>query len=56
MKEKEIKTNEREAQTTPIFMKVTRVTVTPEGRTEQELTGKELEEWAKAHGIDVGKE
>ena len=38
------------------IIKVTRVEVTPEGRTERELTGKELEEWKKAHGIDTDKE
>ena len=38
--------------TTPII-KVTHVEVTPEGRTERELTGKELEEWKKSHGINV---
>lgn len=37
-------------------MKVTHVEVTPEGRTERELTGKELEEWKKAHGIEANKE
>lgn len=41
--------------TTPII-KVVHVEVTPEGRTERELTGKELEEWKKAHGIDTDKE
>lgn len=41
--------------TTPII-KVTHVEVTPEGRTERELTGEELEEWKKAHGIDTNKE
>lgn len=34
----------------PTIVKVKRVTVTPEGRTEHELTGKELEEWMKANG------
>lgn len=38
--------------TTPII-KVTHVEVTPEGRTERELTGKELEDWKKSHGINV---
>ena len=38
------------------IIKVTHVEVTPEGRTERELTGKELEEWKKAHGIDTKKE
>ncbi len=32
------------------IVKVKHVTVTPEGRTEHELTGKELEDWMKAHG------
>lgn len=41
--------------TTPII-KVVHVEVTPEGRTERELTGKELEEWKKAHGIDTDTE
>lgn len=50
------KTLQSETQTTPIIMKVTRVEVTPEGRTERELTGKELEDWKKAHGIDTNKE
>ena len=35
------------------IIKVTHVEVTPEGRTERELTGKELEEWKKSHGINV---
>lgn len=34
----------------PTIVKVKRVTVTPEGRTERELTGKELEDWMKANG------
>ena len=34
-------------------MKVTHVEVTPEGRTERELTGEELEDWKKSHGINV---
>lgn len=34
--------------TTPII-KVVHVEVTPEGRTERELTGKELEQWKKEH-------
>lgn len=34
----------------PTVVKVKRVTVTPEGRTEHELTGKELEDWMEAHG------
>lgn len=38
--------------TTPII-KVVHVEVTPEGRTERELTGKELEDWKKSHGINV---
>ena len=38
--------------TTPII-KVTHVEVTPEGRTERELTGEELEDWKKSHGINV---
>jgi hypothetical protein len=50
------KTLQSETQTTPIIMKVTHVEVTPEGRTERELTGEELEEWKKAHGIDTNKE
>ena len=35
------------------IIKVTHVEVTPEGRTERELTGKELEDWKKSHGINV---
>lgn len=35
------------------IIKVTHVEVTPEGRTERELTGEELEEWKKSHGINV---
>lgn len=50
------KTLQSETQTTPIIMKVTHVEVTPEGRTERELTGEELEEWKKAHGIETNKE
>lgn len=38
------------------IIKVVHVEVTPEGRTERELTGEELEEWKKAHGIDTNKE
>ncbi|MBQ1573072.1 MAG: hypothetical protein IIZ78_18225 [Clostridiales bacterium] len=34
----------------PTIVKVKRVTVTPEGRTEHELTGKELEDWMKENG------
>ncbi len=30
--------------------KVVHVEVTPEGRTERELTGEELEQWKKEHG------
>ena len=47
---------EEQTKTKPIIVKVTRVEVTPEGRTERELTGEELEEWKKAHGIDTNKE
>jgi hypothetical protein len=32
--------------------KVVHVEVTPEGRTERELTGEELEQWKKDHGYD----
>lgn len=32
------------------IIKVVHVEVTPQGRTERELTGEELEEWKKAHG------
>ena len=42
-----------EIHTTPVVMKVVHVEVTPEGRTERELTGKELKEWKKSHGFDV---
>lgn len=42
-----------ESKRKPVVVKVTHVQVTREGRTERELTGKELEEWKKAHGIDV---
>ncbi len=35
------------------IIKVTHVEVTPEGRTERELTGEELEDWKKSHGINV---
>ena len=45
------KTLQSETQTTPIIVKVTHVEVTPEGRTERELTGEELEDWKKAHGV-----
>lgn len=41
--------------TRPIIT-VTHVEVTPEGRTERVLTGEELEEWKKAHGIDTDTE
>ena len=34
----------------PIVRKVVKVTVTPSGRTEKELTGEELEEWKRNHG------
>lgn len=45
-----------ESKRKPIVVKVTHVEVTREGRTERELTGKELEEWKKAHGIDTDTE
>ena len=35
------------------IIKVIHVEVTPEGRTERELTGEELEDWKKSHGINV---
>ena len=35
------------------IIKVTHVEVTSEGRTERELTGEELEDWKKSHGINV---
>lgn len=34
----------------PIVKKVVKVTVTPSGRTEHELTGEELEKWKIDHG------
>ena len=34
----------------PVIRKVTHVEVTPQGRTERELTGDELEQWKKEHG------
>ena len=43
-------------ETRPIIVKVTRVEVTPAGRTERELTGKELEEWKKEHGYSTDNE
>ncbi len=41
----------------PRVIKVTHVEVTPQGRTERELTGEELEQWKKEHGYgDTEKE
>lgn len=52
------KGTEKEGRTivTKPIITVTHVEVTPEGRTERVLTGKELEEWKKAHGIDTDTE
>lgn len=46
-------TKKEETKITQPVIKVTHVVVTPEGRTEYELTGKELEEWKKEHGLYV---
>ncbi len=35
---------------TPKILKITRVEVTPQGRTERELTPEEVEQWKKEHG------
>jgi len=35
---------------TPKILKITRVVVTPQGRTERELTPEEVEQWKKEHG------
>lgn len=35
------------------IVKVVHVEVTPQGRTERELAGEELEEWKKAHGYST---
>ena len=40
----------------PTVKKVVKVTVTPSGRTERELTGAELEEWKKQHGYTEEKD
>lgn len=52
------KGTEKEGRTivTKPIITVTHVEVTPEGRTERVLTGEELEEWKKAHGIDTDTE
>lgn len=44
---------EGKSKTKKAVLKVRHVEVTREGRTERVLKGKELEEWKKAHGIDV---
>lgn len=36
----------------PRILKITRVEVTPQGRTERELTPEEVEQWKKEHGYD----
>lgn len=36
----------------PKILKITRVEVTPQGRTERELTPEEVEQWKKEHGYD----
>lgn len=40
----------------PIVRKVVKVTVTPAGRTERELSGEELEKWLKEHGYTEDKD
>lgn len=37
---------------TPKILKITRVVVTPQDRTERELTPEEVEQWKKEHGYD----
>ena len=49
-------TMKEESKRKPVVVKVTHVQVTREGRTERELTGKELEEWKKAHGYNTDTE
>lgn len=44
---------EGKSKTKKAVLKVRHVEITPEGRTERVLKGKELEEWKKSHGIDV---
>lgn len=36
----------------PRILKITRVEVTPQGRTERELTPEEVEQWKKEHDYD----
>lgn len=36
----------------PKILKITRVEVTPQGRTERELTPAEVEQWKREHGYD----
>ena len=38
------------------IIKVVHVEIGPEGKTERELTGEELEEWKKAHGYSTDTE
>lgn len=39
-----------ETKRSPIILKITRVEVTPQGRTERELTPEEVEQWKREHG------
>lgn len=41
-----------EKKRTPRVLKITHVEVTPQGRTERELTPEEVEQWKKEHGYD----
>lgn len=41
-----------EKKRTPRVLKITHIEVTPQGRTERELTPEEVEQWKKEHGYD----
>lgn len=52
MQKKKKNTIIEETKRSPIILKITRVEVTPQGRTERELTPEEVEQWKKEHGYD----
>lgn len=50
MNKKKKNTIIEETKMSPKILKITRVEVTPQGRTERELTPEEVEQWKKEHG------
>lgn len=52
MQKKKKNTIIEETKRSPIILKITRVEVTPQGRTERELTPEEVEQWKREHGYD----